>query len=105
MKNTVNKKAGKKVTSYFRRQHRTVRKERTKGGKMIKNCKLCGCKMVWENPNLPRHYLESSCNIENWSVCRECMVEHCVSTNCYACEYGKYPDCRFIEIKKHYLHD
>jgi hypothetical protein len=33
------------------------------------------------------------------------MVEHCININCYACEYGKYPDCRFIEMKKHYLHD
>jgi hypothetical protein len=31
------------------------------------------------------------------------MVEHCCGTNCYACEYGKYPDCRFLDMKRHYM--
>ena len=72
---------------------------------MEKNCKLCGCAMVWVNPVLPGRYLESSSNIEDWPTCRDCMIEHCCQTNCYGCSYGKYPDCRFLDMKRHYLHD
>jgi hypothetical protein len=71
---------------------------------MEKNCKLCGCAMVWAS-SVPGHFLESSCNLEDWHICHECMVEHCVNTNCYGCGYGKYPDCRFLDMKRHYLHD
>ena len=70
---------------------------------MEKNCKLCGCQMAWGHPSLPGMLMESSCNIEEWPICHDCMVEHCCSTNCYACEYGKYPDCRFLSLKKHYM--
>ena len=70
-----------------------------------KNCKLCGKKMVWEHPYLPGHFLESSCNLEDWPICHECMVEHCVGTNCMGCGYGKYPDCRFLDMKRHYMNN
>jgi len=70
---------------------------------MAKNCKLCGCAMVWENPHLPGHYHESSCNIEDWPICHDCMVEHCCQTNCLGCGYGQYPDCRFSDMKHHYM--
>ena len=68
---------------------------------MVKNCKLCGCNMVWENPHIPGHFQASSCDIEDWHICHECMVEHCCQTTCLGCEYGKYPDCRFLEMKRH----
>lgn len=68
-----------------------------------KNCKLCGARMVWENPHIPGHFHESSCNIDDWPICHDCMVEHCCSTNCSDCEYGKYPDCRFLDMKRHYM--
>lgn len=29
---------------------------------MTKDCKLCGGKMIWENPHLPWHFHESSRN-------------------------------------------
>jgi len=72
---------------------------------MIKNCKLCGWNMVWENPDIPGHFHESSNNLEDWHICRECMAEHCCQTNCHGCEYGKYPDCRFLYMKRHYLEE
>jgi len=59
--------------------------------------------MVWEHPDLPGHFIESSCNLEDWPICHECMVEHCVGTNCMGCGYGKYPDCRFLDMKRHYM--
>ena len=70
---------------------------------MTKNCKICGCTMVSEYSNIPVRYWESSCNIENWPICHDCMVEHCTGINCYACKYGKYPECRFLDMKKHYI--
>jgi hypothetical protein len=69
---------------------------------IAKNCKLCGARMVWENPHIPGHFHESSCNIDDWPICHDCMVEHCCSANCLDCEYGKSPDCRFFDIKQHY---
>jgi len=70
-----------------------------------KNCTLCGGKMVWENPHLPGHFHESSCNLEDWDMCHDCMVEHCTSTNCLGCTLGEYPDCRFLDMKRHYMDD
>ena len=70
---------------------------------MVKNCKMCGCKMVWENPYIPGHYHASSSNIENWPICRDCMVEHCCQTNCLGCRYGEYPNCQFISMKRLYM--
>jgi hypothetical protein len=70
---------------------------------ITKNCKLCGAKMVWENPYISGHYIESSCNMDGWDICCECMADHCCSTNCLGCEYGKYPECRFLELKRHYM--
>jgi len=68
-----------------------------------KKCKLCGCKMVWENPHLPEHFQASSCDIEDWDICHDCMVEHCTTTNCLECKMGEYPECRFLEMKNHYM--
>jgi hypothetical protein len=68
-----------------------------------KNCKLCGGAMVWESPRVPGDFHASSSDIEDWPVCRDCMAEHCCHTNCLGCEYGTYPDCRFIEMKQLYM--
>ena len=69
---------------------------------MKKNCIICDCEMVWENPHIPGHFQESSCYIDDWPICHDCMVDHCCQTDCLWCEYGKYPDCRFYEMKMHY---
>ncbi|MDR3278202.1 MAG: hypothetical protein LBT12_05455 [Oscillospiraceae bacterium] len=67
-----------------------------------KDCAVCGCAMTWRHPTLPEHVMESSCNLEDWHICHDCMVEHCLSTNCLGCAYGNYPACRFLELKAHY---
>ena len=67
----------------------------------MKLCKICDSIMVWNHPQ--GHLMESPNNIKDWSICRECMVEHCGFTNCHGCEYGKYPNCRFFEMKKQLL--
>ncbi len=70
-----------------------------------KHCKSCGCALVWENPHIPKHFHASSCNLEEWPVCKDCMIEHCCRTNCLGCEYGQHPDCRFLDMKRHYMSD
>lgn len=35
----------------------------------------------------------------------ECLEEHCISTNCFSCGIGKYPDCAFQDMKKVLLKD
>lgn len=69
---------------------------------MNKNCKVCGCKMVWKHPSISGMFVKSSCDLDDWPICHDCMVEHCVHANCLGCNYGKYPDCRFLEMKLHY---
>lgn len=67
-----------------------------------KTCKLCKCSMVWEAPLGSGLFVESSYNLDDWPICHDCMVEHCVNTNCLGCNYGKYPDCRFLKMKLQY---
>ncbi len=70
---------------------------------MKKNYKLCGCLLVWENPSISGHFHSNSGDMESWPICHDCMIEHCCNTNCLACQYGSYPECRFLEIKRHYM--
>lgn len=70
---------------------------------MKKDCRICGSRMVWSHPIIPDCMQESSCYLGgDWPICHDCMMEHCVHTNCFACNYGKYPDCRFLKMKMHY---
>lgn len=65
-----------------------------------KKCKVCGAEMLFMCPEiLPDRIMKSSCDIDNWQFCLDCTVEHCVSTNCLGCEYGKYPNCNFLGLK------
>lgn len=70
----------------------------------IINCQICGCEMAWEKPDAPGHYIASSCYLDgDWPICHDCMADHCLHTNCLGCNYGKYPHCRFLEMKSHYM--
>jgi hypothetical protein len=80
----------------------TVLAEAVTASGTVKNCKLCGGGMVWENPHIRGFFHASSCDLEDWDICHDCMVEHCCTTNCMGCGYGIYPDCRFLEMKLHY---
>ena len=68
--------------------------------KAVKHCSKCSCELVWYVGE--DTFTASSANIDDWDICVECMIEHCCSTNCLSCSYGKYPDCQFLEIKTHY---
>ena len=70
-----------------------------------KHCKECGAELLWGYPNLPGTMMESSSNLEDWPICKDCMIEHCVNTSCLACDYGKYPDCRFLDMDWYYQYD
>ena len=65
------------------------------------NCTRCNARLIWENPHIPGHFHESS-NIaaDGWDICIDCMGEHCVSTNCFGCSLGEYPECQFLSMKK-----
>jgi hypothetical protein len=69
-----------------------------------KTCMLCGTTTVWENPEIPGHFHESSNDIEDWPICHDCMIEHCCHTDCDDCEYKPLitSDCRFFEMKQIY---
>lgn len=71
---------------------------RESGEQREKSCVLCGTKMVWEHPDIPGLYMESSCYIGT-DYCYDCMREHCQQTNCLACEIGEYPKCRHQGLK------
>ena len=38
-------------------------------------------------------------------ICDDCMLEHCVSTNCLGCRIGRYPECQHLERKKFYMEE
>ena len=61
-------------------------------------CKNCGTKMVWEHPNIPGMYLQSSAYIGS-PYCYDCMSEYCNSTNCLLCDEGQYPNCPYAYLK------
>jgi|GEM_PF-1078621 len=68
-----------------------------------KKCDTCGCKLVWEHPDKLGQLQKSPANIDDWDICRNCMIEHCCDTNCMGCYYGEYPDCQFLEMKRRHM--
>ena len=40
---------------------------------------------------------------ESKGICHECLVEHCVQTNCLGCDWYKYPHCPHTKTKMIYL--
>jgi len=75
--------------------------------KYIPVCKNCGVKLgqVINITNEDPFVVCSSDYIENWGYCRTCMIDYCCTTNCLGCDFntGKYSDCRFFNIKQHYM--
>lgn len=64
------------------------------------NCKVCGSWLTRiDSSGVP--YASSHYN--GTDICDSCMVDHCVATNCLGCELGKYPDCKFLDMKKYYM--
>lgn len=61
-------------------------------------CRMCGEKMVWEHPDVPGLFMQSSI-YTGGDYCFECMADHCVQTDCLSCKIGGYPDCIYSWIK------
>ena len=70
---------------------------------MAKTCKLCGDELACQNFDLPGRYPKTIRGFDDWPICHQCMVEHCCDTNCMGCGFGKYPECRFLGMKRHYM--
>lgn len=71
----------------------------------IPECKMCGSKLgQFINPF---RIICSSDYIDGWPYCMSCMIEHCVATNCYGCEFNKgdYHNCQFFYMKQNYLEE
>ena len=64
--------------------------------KFASKCKICGAEVIFEDNG---RFFASSDYIGT-DICRNCMEEHCKSTNCLACDIGKYPDCRYLYLKE-----
>lgn len=66
-------------------------------------CKMCNRELGVRMPD--GGIICSSSYIEDNDYCHECQVEHCMNTNCLGCEMGTYPDCKHLELKKHYMEE
>lgn len=62
------------------------------------NCEYCGRPLVRKIPTGPR-YFTSTEDYVGAPLCRQCLEEHCLQTNCVQCEIGKWPNCRYSYIK------
>lgn len=64
-------------------------------------CKMCGEELGIRMTD--GNIICRSSYVEDNDYCHECQVEHCMSTNCLACEIGEYPNCRHQGLKNAYL--
>lgn len=62
-------------------------------------CKWCGDRMAV----MTAVGLIGKSNYIGGDICYDCMVEHCLATNCLACKIGSYPDCKHLDRKKYYM--
>ena len=66
-------------------------------------CKCCGRELG--QFITPDWIICSSDYIPDNPYCMICQIEHCLQTNCFGCEMGRYPNCRHIAMKRFYLED
>lgn len=64
------------------------------------SCKICGSWLV--KKNLAGFWYASSDYI-GMDTCRTCWIEECCTTNCLGCKRGKYPNCKWLDLKKFYM--
>ena len=61
------------------------------------DCKICGNTMI----RIDRNGIPFATSAYNGTeICVDCQMEHCYTTNCLACEMGKYPDCQHKRLKE-----
>lgn len=67
-------------------------------------CVICGSKVGFRHGD--RYLLSSSAEgDEAKGICHECLIEHCMQTNCLACDWHKCGSCPHVDTKKIYLED
>lgn len=64
-----------------------------------KDCNVCG---GWLIRFHPAGFWYASSDYMGMDTCRTCWLEECLSTNCLGCTRGKYPDCKWLDMKKFY---
>lgn len=66
------------------------------------DCSICGAWLIDENllgnPFASSHY-------NGTDVCDDCIVEHCLNTNCLGCHWGEYPNCQYLRMKQLYMEE
>ena len=63
------------------------------------DCVKCGCALIrLVRCNTP--FFQAKYEYVGATLCRNCLEEHCVQTNCLQCEIGNWPNCRYADIKR-----
>lgn len=65
-------------------------------------CEMCGRELGVEV--VPGYIICTSDYIYE-PICLSCLVEHCLTTNCFDCEIGTYPECKHLERKRNLMAD
>ena len=68
-------------------------------------CRICGTNVAACKTETGWILSSSSEGDEGMGICHECLVEHCCNTNCFGCDWYKYPNCPHIETKKIYMEE
>lgn len=72
------------------------------GNKCYLECSECGCDMLFKHDF---GYIASSDSVPGFPICRTCLIEHCMQTNCMNCPYGNAETCSFLSTKEFYLEE
>lgn len=70
-----------------------------------KTCRICGAELLF--PTYNDSYIASSDFVEAFpGICYNCLVSHCVETDCAACDLVDNPaKCSFVEVKKLHMQE
>ena len=63
------------------------------------NCEKCGRPLI-QLVQDRRPFFRANYEYVGASLCRDCLEEHCVQTNCLQCDIGNWPGCRYADIKR-----
>ena len=62
-------------------------------------CSTCGRPLI-QLVQDRRPFFRANYEYVGASLCRDCLEEHCVQTNCLQCDLGNWPGCRYADIKR-----
>lgn len=70
--------------------------------KAQKNCTVCHRSLTQAATHIARKFFEKDSSVDDWPICLDCMIDHCIHANCLYCNYGEYPSCQFLKMKVHF---